>query len=145
MSNRMSRRQADIYSHYGHYPVWMTNSIPFVQYQSVLPFIRYGYFKTNPWKSLVKAILVVKCQSHVAGVATNRLYASFSFHINWSCITEIQPFKCLTMKMHGQVNVVAKANWDGYSWGLVIIRYVHFSFRGNRIIWSQDIANWIFH
>ena len=99
--------------------VRMTNSIPFLQYQSVFPFIWYGYFKTNPWNySLAKAICVVKCQSHVVGAATNRLFTSFSFHINWSChywdtAIYMWPWK-------SKVNVMAKSKSDHYIWGLVI-------------------------
>ena len=40
--------------------------------------------------------------------------------------------------------VMAKAKIDGYNWGLVFNRYIHFSFCGDRIIMCWDIANSIF-
>ena len=42
----------------------MTTPIPFVQYQSALPFLRYGYFRIWPWKSMVKVLHVIRGEGH---------------------------------------------------------------------------------
>ena len=77
----MSRWHADIWSHPGHYPVnpytspWSPKGhgyghewpipIPFVQWQSAVRFLRYSYLKNWPWKSMVKAMPVLKGEGHI--------------------------------------------------------------------------------
>ena len=43
-----------------------------------------------------------------------------------------------------KVNVIAKVKIIGYHWGLVLKRYIHFSFCADWMILSKDIANSIF-
>ena len=42
------------------------------------------FFLILPWKSMVKAMHMIKGQGHNVGSATNR-FTSFSFHICWPC------------------------------------------------------------
>ena len=72
--NGTSRRH--VWSHPGHYQedlhysLWSSKGhewptpVPFAQCQSTLPFLRHGYFKMWPWKSMVKAMSVVNRPSH---------------------------------------------------------------------------------
>ena len=59
----------------------LTTHIPFIPCQSGIPFLRYDFFKIWPWKSMVKAMVEVKVQSHKVGVTSYRL-TSLSFHVN---------------------------------------------------------------
>ena len=112
---------------HGHGHKWM--AVPFVQYQSALPFLRYSNFKIWPWKSMVKAMHVVKGQSHIAGSATNR-FTHFSFHINWPSHSSGTAFSKLYLENPQKSNVMTSFLW------LMFNRYVHFLFCGNRIVLS---------
>ena len=59
----------------------LSTHIPFVPCQSALPFLRYKFFETWPWKSRVKVMGEVTVQSHNVGLTSYRL-ASPSFHVN---------------------------------------------------------------
>ena len=56
----------------------LSTKIPFVPCQSIIPLLRYGYFKIWLWKSKVK----VKVQCHIVG-PTSYWLISPSFQINW--------------------------------------------------------------
>ena len=126
---------------HGHGYEWIT-TIPFVQYQSALPFLRYGYFKIWPWKSMVKAMHVIKGQGHIVGSATNQ-FTYFSFHINWpghSWDIAILKFYLKRPRSRSWQTSKLIASFSG----LEINRYVHFLFWGNLIILSKDITNSLF-
>ena len=59
----------------------LSTRILFVPCQSVIPFLRYNFFKIWPWKSKVKVRVEVKVGSHKEGVTSYQL-TSFSFHVN---------------------------------------------------------------
>ena len=56
----------------------LSTHIPFIPYQSALPFLRYSIFKIWPWKSKVKVI----AQGHKVGITPYRLISP-SFHVDW--------------------------------------------------------------
>ena len=112
---------------------WMTN-IPFVQCQSAFPFLRYGYAKIWSWKSMDKAMHVVKGQLHIVGSASNR-FNSFLFHINQPCHiwdTAISKFNLENPKSRSWPRSKLMAIFQV----LLFNRYVHFLFHGNQIILS---------
>ena len=128
----MSRRHADIWSHPGHYLVdpytrpWSPNS--------------QGHIW--PWK--------FKCQGHSQGQthwshlrpgvqSICLLFVSFQSDHFWLRHSKfhIWPWKF-------KVKVMAKVKSDCRIWGLEFNRYVSFSFRGNRTLFTRDTANSIF-
>ena len=60
----------------------LSTHILFVPCQSVIPFLRYVFFKIWPWKSKVKVMGEVKVWSHNVSLTFYQL-TSFSFHVNW--------------------------------------------------------------
>ena len=82
--------------HLGHQKVTVMvmndDSISFIPCQSALPFLRYGYLKIQPWKSMFKAMRMVKGQGHIVGSATH-WFNSFSFHINQWCYSRYTAIK----------------------------------------------------
>ena len=77
---------------HGHGHEWST-PLPFFPCQSVLPLLKYGYFKFWPWNFKVKIMGMVKGQDQ----PNIYWFASFSFHINQITIPEIQLFRNLTL------------------------------------------------
>ena len=84
------------------------------------PILRYIYLKIQPWKSLVKAMCVVRGQSHIWpwnfkvkvmakvkpighiwGLEINQ-YICFSFRGNRIILVDIQQISHLTLKIEGQ-------------------------------------------
>ena len=61
----------------------LSTHILFVPCQSVIPFLRYIFFKIWPWKSKVKVMGEVKVWSHNVSLTFYRL-TSFLFHVNRS-------------------------------------------------------------
>ena len=59
----------------------LSTHIPFITCQSVIPFLRYDFFKIWPWKSKVKVMGEGNIESHKVGVTSYRL-TSHSFHVN---------------------------------------------------------------
>ena len=59
----------------------LSTHIPFVPYQSALPFLWYSIFKILPWESRVKVMGEVTVESHNVGLTSYRL-TSLSFHVN---------------------------------------------------------------
>ena len=59
----------------------LSTHIPFVPCQSVIPFLKYNFFKIWPWKPKVKVIGEVNVGSHNMGPTFYRL-TSLSFHVN---------------------------------------------------------------
>ena len=55
--------------------------IPLIPCQSAIPFPRYDFFKSWPWKSKVKVMGEGNVESHKVGVTSYRL-TSLSFHVN---------------------------------------------------------------
>ena len=74
ISNQMSRRHGDIWSHPGHYLVVYT--LPSDHF-----WLRYNKFHILPWKFKVKVMAKVKPDSHIWGLKFNR-YVCFSFCSN---------------------------------------------------------------
>ena len=167
----MSLRHADIWSHPGHYLVdphnwpwswsWMTYPHPLCS-MSISPHIlRYSYFKIWPWKSLVKAMRVVKGQGHIWpwkfkvkvmakvkpdghiwGLNFNR-YVCFSFQGNltifdWDLANSIIDLEKSRSRSWPKSNPMVTFE------DLSSIDMCCFSFQGNLTIFYRDIANSIF-
>ena len=83
---------------------------------------------------------MVKGAGHIVGSETNR-FTSFSFHTNRPCHSGDRAMQNLTSKIQGQGHGQGQYQWL-YS-GLIVQSISYFLFRGNWIILSQDISNWI--
>ena len=59
----------------------LSTRIPFVPWQSGIPFVSYDFLKIWPWKTKVKVIGEVTVQSHYMGPASYRL-TSLSIHVS---------------------------------------------------------------
>ena len=140
---------------------WMTYSHPLCSMSIGPPNLRYSYFKIWPWKSLVKAMRVVKGQGHIwpwkfkgQGHGQGQTHWSYLrpgvqsiclLFVSW----QSDHFWLRYSKFHiwpwkSKVKVMAKVKSDGHIRGLKFNRYVRFSFRGDRVIFGWDIANFIF-
>ena len=139
----------------------MTYSHPLCSMSIGPSILRYSYFKIWPWKSMVKAMCVVKGQGHIwpwkfkgQGHSQGQthwshlmpgyqsiclLFVSWQSDHFWLRYSKfhICPWKCM-------VKVMTKVKSDGHIWGLEFNRYIWFSFGGNRTIFGRDIANYIF-
>ena len=58
----------------------LSTYIPSIPCQSVIPFLRYDFFKIWPWKSKIKVMGEGNIESHKVGV--NSLTHTLSFHVN---------------------------------------------------------------
>ena len=139
---------------------WMTYCHPLCAMSIGPPILRYSYFKIWPWKSMVKVMCVVKGQGHIwpskfegqgygqgqthwshlrpRGQSIYLLFVSWQSDHFWLRYSNIY----LTLKIQGQGHGQGQTQWS--HWALEFNRYVCFSFRGNRTIFSRDIANSIF-
>ena len=72
----------------------LSTHLLFVPCQSAIPFLRYDFFQTWPWKSKVKFMVEVKVEGHKVGVIFYRR-TSLS---NYPSIPETQTFLNLTFK-----------------------------------------------
>ena len=116
----MSRRQADNWSHPGHYLVdpytwpWSRNghewptATPFVQCLSALPF----------WDTAI---------------------SRFNHENPWSRSCVWSKVKVTFDLQNSKVKVMVKVKLIGHIWGLEFNRYVCFSFHGNRTIFCSEI------
>ena len=114
--------------------------------------LSYSYFKIWPWKSLVKAMHVVKGHGHIwpskfkgQGHGQGQTHWSHlrpGVHnrttFGWDIANSIFDLE------NSRSKIMVKAKPDFHIGGLEFIRYVCFSFRGNRAIFGKDVANTIF-
>ena len=125
------------------------------------PTLRYSYFKIWPWKSMVKAMCVVKGQGHVwPSKFKGQGYGQGQTH--WSHLRPGDQSICLLFvswqsdhfwlrnskfyiwPWKFKVTVMVKVKPDDHIWAPEFNRYVCFLFRGNLTIFGWDIANSIF-
>ena len=140
---------------------WMANSITFVQWQAALLLLTYCYYKIWPWKSMVKAMCVVKNQDHIwAKKIKGQIHGHGQTH--WSHLRPKVQSICLLFilwqsdhfllrysKFHiwpwkFKLKVMAKVKPNGHIWSLEFNQYVCFLFRGNQTSFGSDISNSIF-
>ena len=115
------------------------------------PILSYIYLKIQPWKSLVKAMCVVRGQSHIWpwnfkvkvmakvkpighiwSLEINQ-YICFSFWGN-RIILVYSKFHIWPWKF--KVKVMAKVKCDGNIWGQTFNLYICYSFHGNQTIFA---------
>ena len=103
----MSRRQADIWSHPGHYLVdpytW-----PLDHFWS-----RYSKFHIWPWKLKVKVMAKDKPDGHIWGLKFN-WYVCFSFRgnrigLDWICLTTTHVLQDILAVLRGNGTIIG---WD---------------------------------
>ena len=144
----------------GHGHEWPT-ATPFVKCQSSLPFWDTAISKfdqDDPWSrscvwSKVKVMFDLQ-NSKVNGYGQGQTHRSHLrpgvqsiclIFVSWqSDHFWLRYSKFYNWPWKFKVKVMAKVKPDGHIWGLEFIRYVCFSFRGNRTIFGWDIANCIF-
>ena len=140
---------------------WMTYCHPLCAMSIGPPILRYSYFKTCAWKSMVKVMCVAKGQGHIwpskfkgQGHGQGQTHSSHLrpgvqsiclLLISW----QLDHLWLRYSKFHiwpwkFRVKVMAKVKPDGHIWGLELNQDACFSFRGNRTIFGWDIEISIF-
>ena len=84
----------------------LSTYIPFIPCQSAIPFLRYNFFKSWPWKSKVKVMGEVDIKSHSMGPTFYR-FTSLSFHVNRPSHSWDMTFSKFDLEIQGQ----------GHGWG----------------------------
>ena len=95
--------------------------IPFVTCQSAIRFIRYDFFKIQPWKSKVKVMGEGKVESHNMGPTFYRL-TYLSFHINPPSHSWYKTFSKFDLSWKSKVKVMVKIKVESHKVGVTSYR-----------------------
>ena len=120
-------------------PNILSTHIPFVPCQSAIWFIRYDFFKIQPWKSKVKVMGEGKVENHNMGPTFYRL-TSLSFHVNQPSHSWDTNFSKFDLSWKSKVKVMVEIKVESHKVGVTSYQLTSLLFHVNRPCHSWDTS-----